>query len=81
MMGKLLTAYELAEILDLSVETIWRYTRQEKIPVIKLGARQYRYKKETVLEALSTDGDIVKEESSVYSKQGEYTYEDYLKLP
>ncbi len=81
MMGKLLTAYELAEILDLSVETIWRYTRQEKIPVIKLGTKQYRYKKEAVLDALSTGGNIVKEERSVYSKQGKYTYKDYLKLP
>ncbi|MFW5972328.1 MAG: Uma2 family endonuclease [Bacillota bacterium] len=80
-MGKLLTSYELAEILNLSVETIWRYTRQEKIPVIKLGAKQYRYKKDAVLDALSSDGDIVKEERSIYSKQGEYTYDDYLKLP
>ncbi|HBG16087.1 MAG TPA: DNA-binding protein, partial [Firmicutes bacterium] len=45
-MEKLLTAYELAEILNLSVETVWRYTRQKKIPVIELGEKQYRYKKE-----------------------------------
>ncbi len=80
-MKKLLTAHELAEILDLSVETIWRYTRQEKIPVIKLGVKQYRYKKEAVLEALSGEGNFVREENFIYSKQGEYTYEDYLKLP
>lgn len=80
-MKKLLTAYEMADILDLSVETIWRYTRQEKIPVIKLGAKQYRYEKEAVLDALTVDGNLVREERSVYSKQGEYTYEDYLKLP
>ena len=34
-MGKLLTAQELAEILNLSVETVWRYTRQKKIPVLQ----------------------------------------------
>ena len=41
-MGKYLTAYELADLLNLSVETIWRYTRENKIPVIKLGKKQYR---------------------------------------
>ena len=81
MVRKLLTAHELAEILDLSVETIWRYTRQEKIPVIKLGVKQYRYKKDAVLEALSNTGNLIGEKRSVYSKQGEYTYEDYLKIP
>ncbi len=77
-MEKLLTAYELAEILNLSVETVWRYTRQKKIPVIELGEKQYRYKKEAVLAALATGGDL---ERSVYPKQGGYTYEDYLKIP
>src|SRR5690554_3542772 len=80
-MEKYLTAYELADILNLSVETIWRYTRQKKIPVIKLGEKQYRYKKEDVLESLAAGGNLVREERAVYSKQGEYTYEDYLKLP
>lgn len=80
-MEKYLTAYELAEILNLSVETIWRYTRQGKIPVIKLGEKKYRYKKEDVLETLTAGGALVKEERAVYSKQGEYTYKDYLQLP
>ncbi|MBC7074688.1 MAG: Uma2 family endonuclease [Syntrophomonadaceae bacterium] len=80
-MEKLLTAHELAEVLNLSVETVWRYTRQKKIPVIELGEKQYRYRIEEVLAALAGGGGLVKEESSLYSKQGEYTYEDYLKLP
>jgi len=79
-MEKYLTAIELAEVLDLSVETIWRYTRQKKIPVIKLGEKQYRYKREDVLEALTAGGVLVKEKRAIYSKQGAYTYEDYLKL-
>jgi len=61
-MGKYLTAYELADLLNLSVETIWRYTRENKIPVIKLGKKQYRYKKEEVLAALAAGGDLVQEE-------------------
>ncbi|KUO63255.1 MAG: DNA-binding protein [Gracilibacter sp. BRH_c7a] len=67
-MGKLLTAQELAEILNLSVETIWRYTRHKKIPMVELGQKQYRYEKEAVLAALTRS-------------EGGYTYEDYLKLP
>lgn len=80
-MEKYLTAYELADLLNLSVETIWRYTREKKIPVIKLGKKQYRYKKEEVLAALEAGGDLVQEERALYAKQGEYTYEDYLQLP
>ena len=81
-MGKLLTAQELAEILSLSVDTIWRYTRQEKIPVVELGEKQYRYEKEAVLAALVSLGTLsVKEKHAEYSKQNGYTYEDYLKIP
>lgn len=80
-MGKLLTAQELAGILNLSVDTIWRYTRQKKIPAVELGEKQYRYEKEAVLAALASGNLSVKEEGPEYAKQGRYTYEDYLKLP
>jgi len=83
-MGKLLTAQELAEVLNLSVETIWRYTRRKKIPTVELGEKQYRYEKEAVLAALARNGSngmLVKEERPAYAKQDRYTYEDYLKLP
>lgn len=79
-MEKLFTAQELAEILNLSVETIWRYTRQKKIPTIELGDKQYRYQKAAVLAALAGGNLSVKEGGSEYAKQGNYTYEDYLKL-
>lgn len=80
-MKKLLTAQELADILNLSVETIWRYTRQKRIPAVELGEKQYRYEKEAVLAALTGGGTLVKEEQSTYAKQGNYTYEDYVRLP
>lgn len=79
-MGKLLTAHELAEALSLSVETVWRYTRQKKIPFIELGKKQYRYDKEAVLAALAGKGVHVKEDHLEYGKGG-YTYDDYLELP
>lgn len=80
-MDKLLTAQELADLLNFSVKAIWMYTRQKKIPVIELDKKQYRYKKEAVLAALVMEKLIVKEEQALYLKQGEYTYEDYLKIP
>lgn len=80
-MEKLLTAQELAEILNLSVDTIWRYTRQKKIPVVELGEKQYRYEIKAVLGTLETGNLSVKEEHSEYSKQNKYTYDDYLKIP
>ncbi len=80
-MKKLLTAQELAELLSLSVETVWRYTRQKKIPVVELGDRQYRYEKEAVLAALAAGDSLVKEENPAVLRQGGYTYQDYVKIP
>ena len=50
---KLLTARELAQLLSLSVETIWAYTREKKIPAITLGNRQYRYDPDEVMRVLN----------------------------
>ncbi len=78
---ELITAQALAESLDLSVETIWRYTRENKIPYIELGNRQYRYKLEDVIRALS--GNLVKEKSVPYETKPtkKLTYQDYLEIP
>ncbi len=79
-----ITAHELAGALDLSVETIWRYTREEKIPFIKLGGKQYRYRLKEVIKALSGSG--VREQTADYGGgrndgSGKMTYEDYCALP
>ncbi len=73
----LVTARDLAEVLDLSVETIWRYTREGRIPHIKLGRKQYRYRIDDVTSALIQEG------SSQYAPKGalKLTYQDYLALP
>jgi len=63
--GGLITAQALAKELNLSVETIWRYTRQQRIPFIDLGGKHYRYRLPEVVRAFS----------------GKMTYEDYLELP
>ncbi len=75
----LITAQVLADALDLSVETIWRYTRNNKIPYVQLGERQYRYNLNKVVQALS---GVVNETHPDYKiKSKAYTYQDYLALP
>ncbi|MGQ9778539.1 MAG: helix-turn-helix transcriptional regulator [Bacillota bacterium] len=49
----LLTAHELARELKVTVDTVWRYTRRGKIPSVRLGPREYRYRLEDVLAALA----------------------------
>ena len=74
----LMTAHQLAALLNLSVETIWRYTRSKRIPYITLGERQYRYNPQDVMEALS---ETVRESKANYVKKQLFTYQDYLNLP
>lgn len=81
MSGKLLTAQELAEKLSLSVETIWRYTRQKQIPYVEVGRRQYRYNLEAVLKAMQARTRQVAEEAAEYLTDPLVTYQDYLKMP
>ena len=78
---ELLTAYSLAEALNLSVETIWKYTRENKIPCVKLGGKQYRYRLSEVMEALSEHSVQEKQASYRVDNTKKYTYQDYLKLP
>lgn len=78
---ELVTAQVLAEALDLSVETIWRYTREKRIPHVELGSKQYRYKLADVIGALT--GSTVQEKAAGYQSEPSksYTYRDYLLLP
>lgn len=78
---ELITAHALAGALDLSVETIWRYTREKTIPFIELGPRQYRYRLDEVIAALS--GAAVREREAGYKSDAgkKLTYQDYLEMP
>lgn len=77
----LLTAQALAEALNLSVETIWKYTREGRIPYIKLGSKQYRYQLGAVVETLSGTAVHEKESSYKSGSENKLTYRDYLELP
>lgn len=81
--NELITAQELADSLSLSVDTIWRYTREKRIPYVEIGNRQYRYNKQNVLKSLSGErsSPLVKEDSVPYQGKKKLTYEDYAKLP
>ncbi len=82
---QLLTAQELAAVLNLTVNTVWRYTREQKIPSVELGSRQYRYDKEAVLRALAPGpADRVSEsssKSSEYEQHRKLSYADWKELP
>ena len=78
------TAKKLAAILDISVETIWRYTRNDKIPYVKLANNKYRYDADLVVKSLSKDtanASLMQESRSEYITDKTYTYEEYLRLP
>lgn len=80
---ELITAQELADSLSLSVDTIWRYTREKRIPFVEIGNKQYRYHKRNVLQALSGNKPFpsAREGSAPYQGSNKLTYEEYAKLP
>src|SRR5690606_3561565 len=94
--SRFLTAEQLAEHMQISVETVWRYTREGKIPALRVG-NHYRYDADEVIRALSSAGREVStrgaraEEPNVGKKQQQpdlsisgqrrMTYEEFGKLP
>ncbi|MGE5529426.1 MAG: helix-turn-helix domain-containing protein [Patescibacteria group bacterium] len=52
-LAELMTAQDLAASLQVSVDTVWRYTRAGRIPCLRLGTREYRYRLADVLAALA----------------------------
>jgi excisionase family DNA binding protein len=77
----LITAHELAKELDLAVDTIWRYTREKRIPFVELGGKQYRYRKTDVINSLSESR--VGESLANYGEREDQkmTYREYCELP
>lgn len=47
MSDRLLTAPEVAELIRMDVEYVWKLSRQNKIPRIRFG-REYRYRESAV---------------------------------
>lgn len=68
---ELITAHRLAEELNLSVDTIWRYTRDKKIPFVEIGNKQYRYNLDFVLSALANNNE----------EKERFDFESYTRIP
>jgi excisionase family DNA binding protein len=43
-MEKLLTARELSEYVGVTVDTVWRWVRECRVPFVKFGSRTYRFR-------------------------------------
>jgi excisionase family DNA binding protein len=48
MSGPLLTARHVAELLDVSAETVLRWTRRGELPAVRLPSGQLRYSAEAI---------------------------------
>jgi excisionase family DNA binding protein len=53
---KLLKANIVAKILDVPIQRVWALTRENKIPHIKLGDRQFRYNETVLMNWLENGG-------------------------
>jgi excisionase family DNA binding protein len=53
---KLLKAKKVAELLDVKIQRIWELTRENKIPFILIGDRQYRYSETALMNWLENGG-------------------------
>jgi excisionase family DNA binding protein len=48
MNGELLTAREIADYLKINIQTVWKYTRERKIPIAGRVGRNYLFRKESI---------------------------------
>lgn len=48
--SQLLTADQLAERWQVTKPHVWRLTREDKLPVVRLGGRNLRYRLEAIEE-------------------------------
>ena len=57
MTQKLLTVKEVSEILDLKIARVYELTRQNKIPFVQIGERQYRYSETALFNWIEQGGN------------------------
>lgn len=78
----LITAQLLSRILNLSVDTIQRYTRENKIPYVRLENKHYLYNLQEVMSALNLTPAVQEKETKYTGKTSkQYNYQDYLLVP
>jgi excisionase family DNA binding protein len=59
---KLLKAKEVAELFRVDVQRIYQLTRENSIPFVKLGERQYRYSKRSLDEFIERSNNQTESE-------------------
>jgi len=55
--SSLLTAKEVARILNVKVARVFELTRENQIPFIRLGLRQYRYSESALVSWIENGGN------------------------
>ena len=61
--SELLTAKDVAKILNVKEARVFELTRQNLIPFIRLGTRQYRYSEKAIFEWIENGGNQSKVET------------------
>ncbi len=56
--NEILVADEIAELLRVDRQRIYELVRQNRLPVIKLGERQYRFSAKAVLRFVERGGNV-----------------------
>lgn len=59
---QILLADEVANILRVDVQRIYQLVRTNQIPVIKIGARQYRFSSRAIEQFLHSGGNVIETE-------------------
>ena len=62
MRTKLIKANDVAKILDVSTQRVWELTRENRIPFIRLGERQFRYCETALVRWIENGGNTETQE-------------------
>ncbi|MEZ5428329.1 MAG: helix-turn-helix domain-containing protein [Pyrinomonadaceae bacterium] len=60
----LLTAEQVAEWLNIKKTRVWELVRENQIPFIRLGIRQYRFNRDQILEFIEKGGSGLGEQQT-----------------
>jgi excisionase family DNA binding protein len=55
-MEKLLTAEDIADLLNTKLERVWALAREKDLPCVRLGKRQMRFDRQAVEEFIASGG-------------------------
>jgi excisionase family DNA binding protein len=65
---QILIAGEVAELLRVDRQRVYELVRQHKIPVIRVGERQYRFNAEAITQWMDRGGTLESGDNAVAAK-------------